>query len=313
MSSLPLISIITPSFNQAAFIEDTISSVAQQDYLALEHIIVDGGSTDGTRTILERQRDVRWTSEPDGGQADAVNKGFARARGDVLGWINSDDVYQPGALRRVAEEFADRPDVDVVYGDCAELDESGPVRRVIPAHPVEPSQLLLLDFRLYQPTFFFRRRAIDRVGMLDTSLHLVLDYDYILRMVMRCKASYVPATLAAFRPHPRSKTSTRLADFLTEYLVVFDRVFSDSALSPSLAKVRRRAYSNLYLACGVHSLSADRRREAATRLWRSLATCPHPMRPQFLKALLLLIDAYAGGRLGQRTVASLRRLSPGVH
>jgi glycosyltransferase involved in cell wall biosynthesis len=205
-SAPPAISVITPSFNQAKYIRETIESVARQKPFFLEHIVVDGGSTDETIDVLKSFGDrISWTSGPDAGQADAVNKGFARARGDVLGWLNSDDVYLPGALEAVSRFFQERPDVDVLYGRARHIDADG---RTIGTYPTEPfDRDHLVDTCFFcQPAVFFRARVFKEVGPLDVALRYSLDYEYWFRIAERFRPEYLPVFLAGSRLHAETKT-----------------------------------------------------------------------------------------------------------
>src|SRR5512139_1414374 len=142
-TSLPLVSIITPSYNQARFLETTIRSVLDQDYPNLEYLIVDGGSTDGSREIIQRYSDrlAWWVSERDQGQTDAINKGFARARGEILAWLNSDDTYLPGAIQGAVDFLQDHPGVGMVYGDANLIDEQSNVIGKFPARQTDYNKL----------------------------------------------------------------------------------------------------------------------------------------------------------------------------
>lgn len=201
------VSVVTPSFNQGTFIERTIASVAAQSGVDVEHRVYDGGSTDGTVAILERfGRAVRWVSEPDAGQADAVNKGLREADGEVIGWLNSDDVYYPGALARAAAFLEAHPDVDVVYGAADHIDRDD---RVLEPYPTEPWSFGRLKDRSFicQPAAFFRRRVLDRHGLLDTSLRYCMDYEYWLRLGRNgARFAYLEEELAGSRLHPDTKT-----------------------------------------------------------------------------------------------------------
>lgn len=211
-----LVSIVTPSYQQARFIERTLESVARQGG-DVEHIVMDGGSTDGTIAILERWRDrISFSSGRDGGQTAAINVGIARARGEVLAYLNSDDVYYDGAVAAAVEVFERDPSADVVYGDAVHIDADD---RVTGSYPVEDWSLerLKLVCFLCQPAVFFRRRVIERFGPFDAGLHYCMDYEYWLRLGMRgARFVHIPARLAASRVHAATKTRMRPAEAHTE-------------------------------------------------------------------------------------------------
>ena len=207
MSHQPLVSIITPSYNQAEFVEETILSVLNQDYPNVEHIVMDGSSSDGTLDILRRYRDrIIWLSEPDRGQADAINKGLRIAQGEVLAYLNSDDLYLPGAVRSVVEHFAAHPRVGLAYGDCQVIGPCGQPLRSITAPEPSLRRLIHLAEFIPQPAAFWRRKVMDRVGMLDQDLHYALDYDFFVRVAQLFPMSHIDKPLAAFRLHGTSKT-----------------------------------------------------------------------------------------------------------
>lgn len=199
----PLVSIVTPSYNQGRFIEETVLSVKNQDYPDIEHIIVDGGSTDDTLEILKRYEgtyNLRWISEPDEGQADAVNKGFDMAQGEIIGWLNSDDVYfDTGTISAVVEAFQKHPEADVVYGDCAYIWEDGTILRIQCVPGFRYSRLLRGCF-LEQPAVFFRRHVVES-HKLDVRLKVAIDYEYWLRIGREYRFYRLPHILAADRNH----------------------------------------------------------------------------------------------------------------
>jgi len=208
-----LVSVVTPSYQQGRFIERTLESVWRQrrDRLgdAVEHIVMDGGSDDGTLEILERWRDrgrISFCSGPDGGQTAAINAGIERARGDVLAYLNSDDVYYDGAIAAALEVFARDPEADVVYGDADHIDAGD---RVLGAYPTEEWSLERLKVVCYlcQPAVFFRRRVLERSGPFDARLDHCMDYEYWLRLGMQgLRFVHVPRRLAGSRLHPATKT-----------------------------------------------------------------------------------------------------------
>ncbi|MGI8421849.1 MAG: glycosyltransferase family 2 protein, partial [Gaiellaceae bacterium] len=215
MDNEPLVSIVTPSFNQGSFIEETILSVAEQDYPRVEHIVVDGGSTDGTLDVLRRHPHLRWVSEPDGGQADAVNRGFALARGEIFGWLNSDDTYLPGAIAAAVETLRDTG-CGLVHGGWRQIDEHGATIRDVAAVPFDYERQLERANRVAQPGSFFTREAFEAVGGLDTRYRYAMDYELWLRLGRRFEVRHLDRILGTFRYHADSKTVGEPAGFLLE-------------------------------------------------------------------------------------------------
>lgn len=204
-------SIVVPSYNQGRFIEETIRSVLDQDYPEKELIVIDGGSTDGTVDVIRRYEDriAYWVSEGDRGQAHAVNKGFAVATGDIFGWQNSDDVYLPGAFRKVASEIAARPEAEVYFGHIRFLDEDGVAVDENRAVPVRMFNLLYDGSLVRNQAAFFRRSVWETVGGLDENFRFCMDRDFFLRAAhLGTDFFVVREFLGAFRVHGESKTST---------------------------------------------------------------------------------------------------------
>ena len=201
------VSAITPAYNHGAYIERTVRSVLAQDVPGLEYVVFDGGSRDGTVDVLRRYTDrVRWVSEPDRGLAHAVNKGLRATSGEVIGWLNSDDVWEPGAVRAASEFLAAHPEVDVVYGDARYVD---PDDRPLEPYHTEPWDLdrFLNACYIPQPAAFFRRRLVDRHGGLDERLRYCLDYEYWLRLALGgARFAYLPRLQAGYRLHPTAVT-----------------------------------------------------------------------------------------------------------
>jgi len=226
------ISIVTPSFNHGRFISRTIDSVlGQEGDFELEYLVADGGSTDGTLDVLRGYGDrIRWVSEPDAGQVDAINKGLARATGAILGWLNSDDVLCPGAIARVAAALAERPQAQWLHGRCRIIDERDRVVRPwislykhwrARRHTLER---LLTENYISQMTAFWRRRAMDAVGPLDPSLKLAFDYDLWLRLARLGPPIYLGgAPLACFRWYEASKSGSQFEQQFREDTAVAAR------------------------------------------------------------------------------------------
>lgn len=209
----PSVSIVTPSYQQGPYLDRTIRSVLDQRYPRLEYVVMDGGSTDESLAILRRHEGrLRWVSEKDRGQAHAVNKAIALTTGEVIGWLNSDDVYLPGAIASAARFLADHPEIDIVYGQGRNIDADDKILGPFPTEEWNPRRLEDLCF-LCQPAVFFRRRIAERFGPLDESLHFCLDYEYWLRLAAGgARFAYVAEPWAGARLYPTTKTlGSRLA------------------------------------------------------------------------------------------------------
>lgn len=213
--SFPKFSIVTPSFNQASFIEDALLSVKRQDYPAVEHIVIDGASQDGTVEILRRYaampgwEHLRWISEPDAGQTDALNKALRLATGDIVGWLNSDDRYRSHCFAQIVEGFAEHEEADVVYGDYTWIDKIGHVKRI--RREIEFSKFILAYHRiLYVPSVssFFRRSVFEEGNRFDTRFQYAMDYEFFLRLAIKgYRFHHIRSVLADFRWHSQSKST----------------------------------------------------------------------------------------------------------
>jgi glycosyltransferase involved in cell wall biosynthesis len=205
-----LVSIITPSFNQAMFLEQAIQSVLGQDYPEIEYIIVDGGSTDGSVEIIKRYSEKLswWISEKDKGQTDALNKGFGRARGEILAWINSDDTYCPGAVSAAVHALISHPQASMVYGDCNFIDQHGSVIGKFSARPTNYHLLRQGYVHIPQQASFFRADKWRLVSPLDPTYYFAMDYDLWVRLAKLAPLVYIPQLWANFRLHDQGKTIT---------------------------------------------------------------------------------------------------------
>ena len=244
----PRITVVTPSYNQGRFVEETIRSVLLQGYPNLEYIVVDGGSTDGSVDIVQDYEDhlTYWVSEPDSGQSDAINKGWARATGDILAWLNSDDVYARGALSRAATFLSGHPDVGAVYGDSQYIDEVGNPLYMHPARPFDYLAMLGKGF-IPQPSSFVRRSVIDHTGALDVGLQYSLDFDLWMRVGLVTQVAYVRETLSWFRVQPRMKGLTLRSRKARELVFIHQRLFSRGDLPSEVSARRRRVMGRVHL------------------------------------------------------------------
>ena len=246
-SPWPRISIVTPSFNQAGFLEETIRSVLLQGYPNLEYIVIDGGSTDRSPEILERYGEhlTYWVSEPDRGQTHAINKGFARATGEILAYLNSDDHYQPGALLALAEAFHKAPDADVIYGRLRYMAEDGTPQEVHAGRLESFADIADVWYvwwcgrQFVQPEVFWRRRIAEACGLFREDLYYVMDYEYWLRMAAKGgRFVHFPRELASFRRTENQK-SQAAENVAREHLTVLKDYLWDAQM-PLTRRHRRR-------------------------------------------------------------------------
>ena len=238
---LTLVSIITPSYNQASYLEQTILSAIEQDYSPLEYLIVDGGSEDGSLEIIRKYagRLAWWVSEPDAGQAEAINKGLARARGEIVAWLNSDDLLLPGAVARAVSALESNPELGMVFGDAISIDaRSQPLNRLAFNDWGLPE---FMRFRIIcQPAAFMRKATLDRAGYLDPSFHYLLDHHLWIRLARLAPVEHIPAALAAARQHPEAKNVSQAAGFGREALRILEWMENQPDLAPLVKRDRRR-------------------------------------------------------------------------
>jgi len=227
----PRVSIVTPSFNQARFLEAAIQSVLQQECESLDYRVLDGGSQDGSVELLRRyDSQLRWVSEPDAGQSDAVNRGFQQSSGEILGWLNADDVYCSGALKEVVRQFSGDPGLMLLYGDAHHIDENG---KFLDDYPTREFDLSTLAYHCFicQPACFFRRRLLEAAGGIDTRLRYAMDLDLWIRFGQQKKQNpkwrfkHIPQVLALSRMHCHNKTLSRRHHAFEEMISVVEKHF----------------------------------------------------------------------------------------
>lgn len=251
MLNPPRISVITPSYNQADYLEHTIQSVLSQGYPNLEYILIDGGSNDGSLDIIKKYagKFTYWISEPDEGQADAINKGFAHASGDIVAWLNSDDIYLSDALSNAAQAFQSDSDLGLVYGDLQSIDTQGRIFNTITYAPY--TLLDLLAFRIIgQPSVFFRRALLDQSGPLDITYRYLLDHHLWLRIAHIARIKYLPIPLAAARHHPAAKNVAEAASFGQEVYKIIEWAAAQPDLNVLIESNHRHVWG------GAHRLTA---------------------------------------------------------
>jgi len=296
----PRVSIITPSYNQAQFLEDTIQSVLRQDYPALEYILVDGGSMDGSKEIIQRYEDklAWWVSEPDQGQADAINKGFRRATGEIIAWLNSDDLYLPGAIEEAVELFKLHPEAGVVFGDAVSADEKG--RLLNPLRAGNWGLVDLLQFKIIcQPAVFMRRAAVEEVGFLDPSYHFFLDHQLWIRLAKDYPLVYQPGFWAVSRYHPAAKNITLALKSGAEAYRILEWAEREPGLKTVVSKNHDRIWAGAHAIGARYLLDGGKAGEAFKSYTRAAAAWPPLLRSFWHRYLFSGLSTLGLGFLGR--------------
>lgn len=224
------ISIITPSYNQAAYLEQTIQSVISQNYPSIEYIIMDGGSTDGSVDIIKKYAShiSYWMSEKDKGQSEAINKGLKLATGDIVCWLNSDDLFEPNTLNTVAQFFNENTDAKFVYGDGIVFHESGKIRKQYYKPGKIDKAILSRCDPLQQPSTFWRREIHDEIGFVDEALYFTMDWDFFMRIAQKYEMHYLPVSFSRYRIHESHKTGVGGGGRSKEILLFVEKYGSEA-------------------------------------------------------------------------------------
>jgi glycosyltransferase involved in cell wall biosynthesis len=288
--SLPLVSIVTPSYNQGCFIRDTIESVLTQNYPNIEYWVIDGGSSDHTISILqEYEHDPRfhWISESDRGQSDAINKGWCRCRGDILAWLNSDDTYLSGAVRNQVEALLSHQQFGIVYGDGAFIDQDG--NHLSKWHSSTYNVLDLLRISLPpQPTVFIRRSIAEKIGMLNENYRFSMDTEYWVRASAVTDFWYEPKLIATYRLHQQSKTVGSYSGFYQDWLQIADNYFANPNLPETIKKQQHQVLASIYNKIASMEAESGSAVEMFKYLSRAIAT--GGIRLRLFKSFLLLSE-----------------------
>ena len=277
----PMISIVTPSYNQGQFLEETIRSVLLQGYPNLEYIIIDGNSADKSRDIIEKYKPwlSYWVSEPDRGQSEAINKGWHQSKGEVLAWINSDDLYETNAFGKVAHFISANPDVDMIYGDCNRIDKTGKNIKLAPAKEFSIELLVCNIWFIPQQSTFMRRKIYQKIGELDENLHLIMDWEYWLRIALNnFKIKFFPQILANFRIYENAKTSSQSEISGEEKIKVLKEIFGNKMYHSKIKPYKKRAYCYVHKWTGEAYYRHDHKLKALQNFLKSIRYGPYLLR-----------------------------------
>jgi len=299
MSSQPLVSVITPSFNQAAYLEQTICSVLEQDYPRLEYWVIDGGSTDGSLEIIQKYAHdlAGWVSETDRGQADAINKGFQRASGEIIAWLNSDDIYYPGAVSAAVAAFKSNPHAGLVFSDVDSIDETGKTFNRMCYGDWGLADLMAFKI-IGQAGVFMQRSAFEQAGMLDIDYHFLLDHHLWLRIGLVAALAYVPGEpWAAARFHAAAKNVALAAKFGEEAYRLAAWMEDSPEFSLLMSPIQRRVWAGAHRLNAFYLLDGNQPRAALSAYWKGLLQYPPTVLQDWHRILYALLSPLGLGGL----------------
>lgn len=286
MTDTPLVTIVTPSFNQARFLEQTMRSVFEQDYPNIEYMVADGGSTDGSVDLIQKYSDRLkwWVSEKDNGQADAINKGFTRASGEIIAWINSDDYYMPGAVASAVKALADHSEVGMVFGNVRVVDETEKVLNQLAYDDWGLADLMSFHI-IGQPAVFMRREVLEKVGHLDQSFHLLLDHQLWIRLASEAGMQYIPELWASAHYHEDCKNLAMAASFGSEAQRIVQWMQSSDQYRSLFQQNRKQILAGAERLNAFYLLDAKEYPASFRAYWKALWLKPSVVRPEWYRMI----------------------------
>ncbi|MGB4594731.1 MAG: glycosyltransferase family 2 protein [Anaerolineaceae bacterium] len=309
MTTYPRVSIVTPSFNQVTFLERTILSVLNQDYPLVEYWVVDGGSTDGSVKLIDKYSKhlAGWMSEKDRGQAEGINKGLALVTGDIIAWLNSDDVYLPETISRAVEAFARHPEASFVYSDVDSIDANDRIFHRMRYGHWGLTELMQFDI-IGQPAVFMRRQALEQAGWLDLSYHYLLDHHLWLRLAVVGRPFYIKGEpLAQARFHKDAKNVAAAANFGPEAFRIAKWLGEDERFYPMNAKLHHKIWAGAYRLNAYYLVEAGRNSEALGMYAQAFKRSPRLALKDW-KRIALALPGEQGSKIVRKPVDFFRRL-----
>ena len=318
MQKNPRVSIITPSYNQARFIEQTIQSVLNQDYPDLEYIIVDGASTDDSVEIIKKYAGclAYWLSEPDSGQSEAVNKGWQRATGEIIGWLNSDDLLMPGAVSRMVKAFQETPEMSVIYGDVISIDQEGQIFNIMRFDQWNLDDLMTFKI-ISQPGAFMRADVLRQSGYLDRQMHFLMDTHLWLKMAQFAPIRYLPGVVAAARYHPGAKNVAAGARYGQDAYKIVEWMKTQPILQEKLLRNPRQVWAGAHRISARYLLDGGDAKSALRDYLKAFRSHPPAVREEAHRIFFCMLSLVGMGGLKQiyyqQRLKRRRRQQPDVY
>lgn len=265
-NNLPLVTVITPAYNQGIYLRDTIESVLSQDYPNIELLVLNDGSTDNTEEILKEYTGrIKWETQKNMGQTPTINKGWRQTTGEIITWLNSDDTYLPGAVKAGVDYLLQHPETGIVFADSVFTEADGThLDRTRPVPPFNYKDFVVnCENPISQPSSFIRRSVMEKAGELDPQYYYFMDWDFWLRAGLYCKIDHVDAVWSTYRLHAESKTVSQSKKAAPELKYMYDKYFSRTDLPTDITAIKKKAMMNMYFTSGGYFLDGDDKTSAA--------------------------------------------------